>query len=126
MTPLEIALMFAIAALIYHEVSWRDRVRQIESDYEKRLSTEVAMAYERGSGGEAGRIRAFTFQARKEEPRGLFREVTRHLFIAITMDGNVVTYAAGDLNEIDRFHIPPQIKSAVLEFMAAAPRMAVA
>ena len=45
MTPMEIALLFAIAALVYQEVSWRDRARRIQADYEKRISTEVAMVY---------------------------------------------------------------------------------
>jgi hypothetical protein len=122
MTAMEIAVLFAIAALIYQEISWRDRVRRLESDFEKRISTEVAMAYERCSAGQDGRVRAFTFTAEKEEPAGLFREMTRHLFIAITMHGDAVKYAAGDLTEIDRFHIPPEIKRAVLRFLSSAPK----
>jgi hypothetical protein len=108
MTPLELALLFAGAALIYQEVSWREKARRIQADYERRISTEVAMAYE--SPG-----RALTFQAEKIEPRGLFQEVTRHLFIAVTMDGDAVKYATGDLNEIERFSIPPEIKRAILQ-----------
>src|ERR1035438_10314962 len=86
MTPLEIALLFAIAALVYQEISWRDRARRIQADYEKRISTEVAMAYETSLAGEETPVRALTFQAEKQEPRGLFHEVTRHLFIAIAMN----------------------------------------
>jgi Flp pilus assembly protein TadB len=120
MTPLEILLLFAIAALVYQEVSWRDRARRIQADYEKRISTEVAMAYETSLADDERPVRALTFQAEKQEPRGMFHEVTRHLFIAIAMHGDAVKYAAGDLNEIERFGIPPQIKRALLEFMAPA------
>jgi hypothetical protein len=123
MTSLEILLLLAIAALIYQEVSWRDKARRIEADYEKRLSTEVAMAYETSLTDDETPVRALTFQAEKHEPRGLFHEVTRHLFIALAMNGGRVKYAAGDLNEIDRFSIPPEIKRALLEFMAPAREM---
>ncbi len=126
MTVTEVLLVLAIAALIYQEIAWRDRARRIEIDYEKRMATEVAMAYERGLAESEAPVRALTFQAEKQEPRGLFHEVTRHLFIAITMLGDTVKYAAGDLNEIDRFDIPPEIKSAILEFVAPAPEMAAA
>ena len=125
MTPLEIALLFAIAALVYQEISWRDRARRIQADYEKRISTEVAMAYETSMAGEETPVRALTFQAEKQEPRGLFHEVTRHLFIAIAMNRDAVQYAAGDLNEIERFSIPPEIKRALLEFMTPAREMVV-
>jgi len=125
MTPLELALLFAIAALVYQEISWRDRARRIQADYEKRISTEVAMAYETSMAGEETPVRALTFQAEKQEPRGLFHEVTRHLFIAIAMNRDAVQYAAGDLNEIERFNIPPEIKRALLEFMTPAREMAV-
>jgi hypothetical protein len=124
MTSLEILLLLAIAALIYQEVSWRDKARHIEADYEKRLSTEVAMAYETSLTDDETPVRALTFQAEKQEPRGLFHEVTRHLFIALAMNGERVKYAAGDLTEIDRFSIPPEIKRALLEFMAPAREMA--
>lgn len=125
MTPLEIALLFAIAALVYQEISWRDRARRMQADYEKRISTEVAMAYETSLAGDAEPVRALTFQAEKQEPRGLFHEVTRHLFIAIAMTGDGVKYAAGDLNEIERFSIPPEIRRALMEFMAPARQMAI-
>jgi|HubBroStandDraft_6_1064221.scaffolds.fasta_scaffold1348795_1 hypothetical protein len=124
MTPLEILLLFAVAALVYQEISWRDRARRIQADYEKRISTEVAMAYEASLADDEKPARALTFQAEKQEPRGLFHEVTRHLFIAVTMNGDAVKYAAGDLNEIDRFSIPPEIKQALLESMAPAREMA--
>jgi hypothetical protein len=125
MTPLEILLLFAVAALVYQEISWRDRARRLQADYEKRISTEVAMAYEASLADDEKPARALTFQAEKQEPRGLFHEVTRHLFIAVTMNGDAVKYAAGDLNEIDRFSIPPEIKQALLESMAPASEMAV-
>src|SRR5580693_7286124 len=125
MTPLEIALLFAMAALVYQEISWRDKARRIQTDYEKRIATEVAMAYETRLAEDDEPVRALTFQAEKQEPRGLFHEVTRHLFIAVTMNGDAVKYAAGDLNEIDRFSIPPEIKQALLESMAPASEMAV-
>jgi Flp pilus assembly protein TadB len=124
MTPLEIALLFAVAALVYQEVSWRDRARRIQADYEKRISTEVAMAYETSLADDGEPVRALTFQAEKQEPRGLFHEVTRHLFIAVTMNGDAVKYAAGDLNEIERFSIPPEIKRALLAYVAPAREMA--
>jgi hypothetical protein len=117
MTAIEILLVLAIAALVYQEISWRDRARRIETDYEKRISSEVAMVYGSRLAEDEGPVRAFTFHAEKEEPRGLFREVTRHLFIAITMSGDTVKYAAGDLNEIDRFEIPPEIRRALLDYM---------
>jgi hypothetical protein len=123
MTPLEIALVFAVAALVYQEISWRDKARRIQTDYEKRISTEVAMAYETGLAGDATPIRALTFQAEKQEPQGWFHEVTRHLFIAVTMDGDAVKYAAGDLNEIERFSIPPEIRRAIVEFVSPARAM---
>ena len=123
MTSLEILLLLSIAALIYQEVSWRDKARRIEADYEKRLSTEVAMAYEASLADNETPVRALTFQAEKHEPRGLFHEVTRHLFIALAMNGGRVKYAAGDLNEIDRFSIPPEIKRALVDFMAPAREM---
>jgi hypothetical protein len=125
MTPLEIALLFAIAALVYQEIFWRDKARRIQTDYEKRISTEVAMAYETSLAGDDEPVRALTFQTEKQEPRGLFHEVTRHLFIAIAMNGDAVKYAAGDLNEIERFSIPPEIKRALLQFVAPAREMAV-
>jgi hypothetical protein len=125
MTPIEIMLLVAVAALVYQEISWRDKARRIESDYERRLSTEVAMAYEASLGEDEMPVRALTFQAEKREPHGLFHEVTRHLFIALTMMGDSVQYAAGDLNEIERFAIPPEIKRALVEFMAPAREMAV-
>ena len=124
MTPLEIALLFAVAALVYQEISWRDRARRLQADYEKRISTEVAMAYEASLADDEKPARALTFQAEKQEPRGLFHEVTRHLFIAVMMNGDAVKYAAGDLNEVDRFSIPPEIRRALLEFMAPAREMA--
>ncbi len=124
MTPLEILLLFAIAALVYQEIAWRDKARRIETDYEKRLSTEVAMAYGASLADEETPVRALTFQAEKREPHGLFHEVTRHLFIAIAMAGDSVKYAAGDLNEMDRFSIPPEIRRALMEFMAPAREMA--
>ena len=125
MTPMEILLLFAIAALVYQEVAWRDRARRIQADYEKRISTEVAMAYETSLADDETPVRALSFQAEKQEPRGLFHEVTRHLFIAIAMNRDGVQYAAGDLNEIERFNIPPEIKRALLEFMTPARAMAV-
>ena len=64
MTPMEIVLLFAIAALVYQEVSWRDKARRIQDDYEK-LRQEQQTAKEekkrlrwelerlqRGSGGD--------------------------------------------------------------------------
>ncbi|HLY19621.1 MAG TPA: hypothetical protein VKR61_20480 [Bryobacteraceae bacterium] len=118
MTPLEVLLLLTVAALFYQEITWRDKTRRIEADYEKRLATEVALAYETGLSDDEGPVRALTFQAEKREPQGLFHEVTRHLFIALTMIGDQVKYAAGDLNEIERFSIPPEIKRALLEFVA--------
>jgi len=118
MTPLEILLLVLIAALVYQEVSWRDKARRIEADYERRLSTEVAMAYEASLADDEEPVRALTFQAEKQEPRGLFHEVTRHLFIALAISGDEVKYAAGDLNEIERFAIPPEIKRALVEFVS--------
>jgi hypothetical protein len=126
MTPMEIALLLAIAALVYQEIAWRDRARRTETDYEKRLSTEVALAYERGLAESEGPVRALTFQAEKQEPRGLFHEVTRRLFIAVTMNGDSVKYAAGDLNEIDRFTIPPEIRRALLDYLAPAAELSAA
>ena len=125
MNPLEMLLLATIAALVYQEISWRDKARRIQADYEKRLSTEVAMAYETSLADDDRPVRALTFQAEKQEPRGLFHEVTRHLFIALTMAGDTVKYAAGDLNEIERFSIPPEIRRALGEFMAPARGMAV-
>jgi len=124
MTPLEIALLFAIAALIYQEISWRDKARRIQADYEKRISTEVAVAYETNLADDERPVRALTFQAEKQEPRGLFHEVTRHLFIAVTMNGDAVRYASGDLNEIERFNIPPEIRRALVEFISPGREMA--
>ncbi|HTQ57027.1 MAG TPA: hypothetical protein VMI94_21310 [Bryobacteraceae bacterium] len=124
MTPLELLLLVAIAALVYQEISWRDKARRIEADFEKRLSTEVAMAYEASLAEGDGPVRALTFQAEKQEPRGLFHEVTRHLFIALAMDGGRVKYAAGDLNERERFSIPPEIRRALEEFMSPAREVA--
>jgi hypothetical protein len=126
----EMLLLFAVAALIYQEVSWRDRARRLEADFEKRLSTELAMAHEAGLLERNGPVRAFTFRAEKEEPRGLFGEVTRPLFLAVTMHGDTVKYAAGDFEEIDRIVIPPEIKRAIQAFIvpgsvvAAGPREA--
>jgi Flp pilus assembly protein TadB len=120
MTPMEIVLLFAIAALAYQEISWRDKARRIQADYEKRISTEVAMAYETSLADDGRPVRALTFQAEKQEPRGLFHEVTRHLFIAVTMNGDAVKYAAGDLNEIERFSIPPGIRRTLVEFVSPA------
>jgi hypothetical protein len=120
MTPLEIMLLFAMAALVYQEISWRDKARRIETDYEKRLSTEVAMAYEASRADADEPVRALTFQAEKQESHGLFHEVTRHLFLALAMEGGRVRYAAGDLNEVERFNIPPEIRRALEEFLAPA------
>src|SRR5579862_422769 len=124
MTLLETLLLLAIAALIYQEISWRDKARRIETDFQKRLSTEVAMAYETSLEDGDGPVRALTFQAEKQEPRGLFHEVTRHLYIALTMEGGRVKYAAGDLTEMERFSIPPEIRRALTEFMAPAREVA--
>ena len=122
MTLLEILLLVAVALLIYQEIAWRDQARRLQDDYEKRLSAEVAMAYEAGmAGGE--RVRALTFRAEKKEPHGLFHEVTRHLFIALAMAGDSVKYAAGDLNEMERFAIPPEIRRALHEFLSPVQRM---
>jgi hypothetical protein len=81
------------------------------------------MAYEASLTDDETPVRALTFQAEKHEPRGLFHEVTRHLFIALAMNGGRVKYAAGDLNEIDRFSIPPEIKRALLDFISPAREM---
>ena len=51
--------------------------------------------------------------------------MTRHLFIAIAMTRDGVQYAAGDLNEIERFSIPPEIKRALEEFVRPERAMAV-
>src|ERR1035441_8568958 len=75
MTPMEILLLFAIAALVYQEVSWRDKARRIQTDYEKRISTEVAMAYETSLADDERPVRALTFKAEKQEPRGLFQKL---------------------------------------------------
>src|SRR5579871_5995040 len=123
MTPIEIVLLLAVAALVYQEVSWRDKARRIEADFEKRLTTEVALAYEL-SLAEDGPVRALTFQAEKPEPHGLFHEATRRLFIAVALTGDRVKYAAGDLQEIERFGIPPEIKRALLEFMGSGREVA--
>lgn len=123
MTPMEVALLLALAALVYQEVTWRDKLRRMEADYEKRLSAEVAMTYEANAAEGSERIRAFTFRAEKQEPRGLFGEVTHHLFLAVTMDGDTVKYASGDLGDIDRFHIPPELKRAILRFLSTEKRM---
>ena len=77
----------------------------------------VALAYEMALPDGDGRFRSFTFHAEKEEPHGLFRDVVRQLFIAVTMDGDAVKHAAGDLADIDRFQIPPRIRRALVEFM---------
>jgi hypothetical protein len=53
MTSMEILLLLAIATLVYQEISWRDKARRIQADYEKRISTEVAMAYETSLAGAA-------------------------------------------------------------------------
>jgi len=124
MTTLEIALLAAVAALVYQELWWRERVRRMEAGYEKRIATEVAMAYDAGLA--EGPIRSFAFRAEKVEPHGLFREATRQLFIAVTMSGDAVKYAAGDLAEIDRFEIPPEMRRAILEFMAPRRERAMA
>ena len=126
MTPLEFALFAAIAALVYQEIAWRDKARRIEADYEKRLSAEVALAYETTLAQDELPVRALTFRAEKHEPHGLFHEATRHLFIALAMAGDTVRYAAGDLNELERFSIPPAIKRAILEFMAPEREVAMA
>jgi len=118
MTSMEVLLLLAVAALVYQEISWRDKVQRLEADYEKRIATEVAMAYESSLAEDDLPVRALTFQAEKREPRGLFHEVTRRLFIAVAMNGGSVKYAAGDLNEIDRFSIPPEIRRALLDFMS--------
>src|ERR1017187_89342 len=125
MTPMEILLLFAIAALVYQEVSWRDKARRIQTDYEKRISTEVAMAYETSLADDERPVRALTFQAEKQEPRGLFHEVTRPPFNVGTLNGAAVEDAAGDLNEICRSSIPPEIRRAVLEFVTPAREMVV-
>lgn len=122
MTGVEVLLLFAIAVLFYQEMAWRDRVRRIEADCERRLAAEVAIAYDHSLAETGEPVRALTFRAEKQEPRGLFHEVTRHLFLAITMQGAAVKYAAGDLNEIDRFAIPPEIKAAILEFLSCSPQ----
>jgi hypothetical protein len=124
MTGTEILLLLAVAALVYQEYAWRDRARRMEADFERRISTEVAMAYESGLTEDDAPVRALTFRAEKQEPRGLFREVTRHLFIAVAMQGDRVKYAAGDLNEIERFEITPEIKRAILEFVDGEAEMA--
>lgn len=123
MTPLEIGLFVAVAALVYQELSWRDKARRIQADYEKRISTEVALAYEASLSGEEA-WRALTFQAEKQEPHGWFHEVTRHLFISVAMAGDQVRYAAGDLNELERFSIPPEIRRALADYLAPAREVA--
>lgn len=82
------------------------------------------MAYEASLADDAEPVRALTFQAEKQEPRGWFHEVTRYLFIAVAMSGPEVKYAAGDLNDIERFNIPPEIKRAIVEFMSPGREMA--
>lgn len=125
MTLVEIALLFAVAALVYQEIAWRDKARRLEADYEQRLATELALAFERATSDDTGRVRSFTFHSEKEEPRGLFRDVVRRLFIAVTMNGDTVRHAAGDLADIDHFQIPPRIRKALLEYVEPAARVAV-
>ena len=74
MTPMEILLLFAIAALVYQEVSWRDKARRIQTDYEKRISTEVAMAYETSLADDERAVRALTFQGRSRSRGGCSRK----------------------------------------------------
>jgi hypothetical protein len=115
MTPFEIAVLAAIAALAYQEIWWRDRTQRLETDYQKRAAAERAMAF--ASAAEEGPVRALTFYAEKVEPSGLFREVTRPLFITVMMGGDRVRHAAGDLAEIDRFDLPPAIRRALDDFV---------
>ena len=118
MTSLEIALLGAFAVLIYQEIWWRDRLRRVEADHQKRVSEERVLAFAASAEEDEGPIRSFTFHAQKLEASGLFREVTRPLFIDLTMAGENILHAAGDLAEIDRFDLPPGMKRALLEYVA--------
>ena len=40
------------------------------------------------------------------------------------MNGDAVKYAAGDLNEMERFSIPPEIKRAIMEFVSPVREVA--
>jgi hypothetical protein len=126
MTPFEIAFLVAIAALAYQEIWWRDRARRMESGYHRRLCAERAIAYSAGADAEDGPVRAFTFYAEKLEPSGLFREVARPLFIVVTLSGNTVLHAAGDLAEMSRFDMPPAIRKSLTDYVAPQARVSAA
>ena len=126
MTPLELGLLFAIAALVYQEVSWRDKARRIQADYEKRISTEVAMAYETSlAGDETARARPYVPSREAGAARAVPRGDSPPVHRRSPWPATAVKYAAGDLNEIERFSIPPEIKRALLEFVSPARQMAI-
>jgi hypothetical protein len=79
--------------------------------YEKRLLSEVELAYKRGLAEGAAKVKSFTFKAYKKT--GMFKLRTQQLYVSVTFFGDELKYLAGDVSDIEKFQIPPEIQKAI-------------
>jgi hypothetical protein len=106
-----VAFLVLIAWIVYQELSWRDRHAAIVDHYEKRLLSEVELAYKRGLAEGAAKVKSFTFKAYKKT--GMFKLRKQQLYLSVTFFGDELKYLAGDVSDIEKFQIPPEIQKAI-------------
>jgi hypothetical protein len=106
-----VAFLVLIAWIVYQELSWRERHAAIVDHYEKRLEVEIDLAYKRGLAEGAAKVRSFTFKTYKKT--GMFKLRTQQLYLSVTFFGDELKYLAGDVADIEKFQIPPEIQKAI-------------
>src|SRR5437016_5052420 len=76
-------------------------------------------AHKRGIEVGKGMARCYTFTAEKEHGEWFFKK-TRVLYLSVTVVGDEVKHLAGNLSDIERFAIPPEIKKLIYASLAIA------
>lgn len=79
--------------------------------HEKRLLSEVELAYKRGLAEGAAKVKSFTFKAYKKT--GMFKPRTQQLYFSVTFFGDELKYLAGAVSDIEKFQIPLEIQKAI-------------
>ena len=89
---------------------------------EELLKTFVADEAETASmhGFEEGKVEARSYIFRAQTTTGVLFRRTKQLYLSVTLVGNDVMYLAGDVSEIQKFQLAPEIKKAIDDSLAAA------
>jgi hypothetical protein len=82
------------------------------------LARETDLACRRGVQDDKAEVRSYIFIT-QTKTGGLFTR-TKKLHLSVTFIGNEVKYLAGDVSEIQKFNLPPEIKKAIDDSVAAA------